>query len=142
MNSGLGADVLAGKVAIVTGAAAGFGAEIAKVFAQCGANVVVADVMDEWGDSVVEKIRESGDEAVYRHTDVRNRDDVDGVVAFAEDKYGRLDIMTANAGILGNASFRPSETVTDEDWAEVIDINLTGAFRCFRTRITMRSGVV
>ncbi|MCH8190261.1 MAG: glucose 1-dehydrogenase [Chloroflexi bacterium] len=127
--------LLEGKVAVVTGASSGLGRETAKLFAAEGAKVVVADVNDEAGEQVADEIRAGGGEAMYVHTDVRRTAEVDNAVDVAERTHGRLDVMVANAGIMGRGSFIPGESVTDEEWAEVMDVNLHGVFRCFRAAI-------
>jgi NAD(P)-dependent dehydrogenase (short-subunit alcohol dehydrogenase family) len=127
--------LLAGKVAIVTGASSGLGLATATVFAEQGARVVMADVVDAAGEAAADELRGSGFEVSYLHTDVASSSDVDALVEHAERLHGRLDAMVANAGILGQASFRPIEDVSDEDWARVLDVNLSGAFRCFRAAV-------
>ncbi|MDH3235162.1 MAG: SDR family NAD(P)-dependent oxidoreductase, partial [Alphaproteobacteria bacterium] len=89
---------LQNKVAIVTGAASGFGEAIAHRFAQEGARVVVSDINDNAGRPVANAIAEAGWTARYVHADVSNADDVAGMVADAESAYGGLDILVNNAG--------------------------------------------
>lgn len=127
--------MLESQVAVITGGASGLGRETALLFAEHGAAVVVADVSDDEGDSVVQTILDGGGEARYVHADVRRAAELDAAVALAEREFGQLNIMVANAGIQGRASFNPTESVSDEDWAEVLDVNLAGAFRSFRAAI-------
>ena len=87
-----------GKVAIITGAASGMGKAAAILFAQEGAKVVVADIMDEPGEETVKTINESGGKAIFVHTDVRKAEDVKNMIQKAVDAYGKLDIMFNNAG--------------------------------------------
>ncbi|OVA13551.1 Short-chain dehydrogenase/reductase SDR [Macleaya cordata] len=91
---------LEGKVAIITGAAGGIGEEAARLFVENGAFVVIADVQDELGDQVVASI--GSDKACYKHCDVRDEKQVEETVAYALEKYGTLDIVYSNAGILGS----------------------------------------
>nr|UZQ19732.1 short-chain dehydrogenase reductase 3b [Gleditsia microphylla] len=93
---------LEGKVAIVTGAASGIGAEAVRIFAENGASVVVADVQDELGRQVAASI--GTDKVSYHHCDVRDEKQVEDTVSFAIQKYGSLDIMFSNAGIVGSFS--------------------------------------
>ena len=124
-----------GKVAIVTGAASGLGEATAKLFAQEGAKVVVADVHEPHGAEVVSAIKESGGEAMFAYTDVTKAEDVKQTVQTAEERYGKLDIMIANAGIMGSACTKSAEEITEEEWDLVININLTGVLRSFKHAI-------
>lgn len=87
---------LADKTAIVTGAASGFGAGIAKRFAQEGARVVIADIADDKGRALAEEI---GDQARFVHADVTLDTDVAAMVGAAREAFGRLDILVNNAGM-------------------------------------------
>ncbi|RZS88130.1 3-oxoacyl-[acyl-carrier protein] reductase [Phyllobacterium myrsinacearum] len=86
---------LAGKTAIITGAAAGFGEGMAKRFAEAGANVVVADLNHKGAEAVADAI---GKNAIAVQADVSRKEDVDAMVASAMDTFGRVDIMINNAG--------------------------------------------
>ncbi len=90
---------LENKVAIVTGAAAGFGEGIARRFADEGATVVVSDIDDATGEAVVAGIRAAGGKADYHHADVVKSDQVRDLVAAAVDAHGGLDIIVNNAGV-------------------------------------------
>jgi 3-oxoacyl-[acyl-carrier protein] reductase len=87
-----------GKIAIVTGAASGFGEAIARRFAREGARVVAADIDEGGGKDVVASMREAGGEAAFARADVSRSDDVRGVVDLAVGQYGGLDILVNNAG--------------------------------------------
>jgi NAD(P)-dependent dehydrogenase (short-subunit alcohol dehydrogenase family) len=128
-------NLLQDNVALVTGAAAGLGLRTAEIFAEHGARVVITDVADAAGEAAAAGLRSHGQEALYVHADVRNGEDLDAAVAAAEEAFGRLDIVVANAGVLGRASFQPTESLPDEQWLEVIDINLGGVFRAVRSAI-------
>jgi 3-oxoacyl-[acyl-carrier protein] reductase len=90
---------LAGKVAIVTGAASGFGKGIAERFAEEGARVVLADISDADGERVADGIRSAGCEAIYVHSDVADAGSVQSLVNHATEHFGDLDIVVNNAGI-------------------------------------------
>ncbi len=122
-----------GKVALVTGAAGGIGEAIAVSFSQKGAQVVVADIDEENGKSVVEHIKAEGGEAIFLRVDVSDPDDVKRMVADTVEAFGRLDCAVNNAGI-GGAQAVTGEYEID-DWELVIDINLNGVFYCMRYEI-------
>ncbi|KAI3977277.1 hypothetical protein MKX01_030903 [Papaver californicum] len=113
---------LEGKVAIITGAASGIGEAAARLFVENGAFVVVADVQDELGTKVVVSIGE--DKACYKHCDVTDEKQVEDLVAFAVERYGTIDIVYSNAGIIG-----PLPGILDLDlgfFKKTISINACG----------------
>lgn len=109
---------LQGKVAIVTGGASGIGEATARVFAQAGAQVIVADVQD--GGRVAKEIG-----GVFQRTDVRSSDEVKALCDFAVSEYGHLDVLFNNAGIESHA---PLAGMDDAAHKSVIDVNLNGVF--------------
>jgi NAD(P)-dependent dehydrogenase (short-subunit alcohol dehydrogenase family) len=118
---------LDGKVALVTGAAGGIGRTAAERFAAEGAEVMLADVLDDDGESAAAGIRDAGGTAAFVHADVTRAADVDGMVAATVERFGRLTVLFNNAGV-----FLPGDdsvTTTPEDvWDRVIAINLKGVF--------------
>jgi NAD(P)-dependent dehydrogenase (short-subunit alcohol dehydrogenase family) len=120
---------VSGKVAIVTGGASGIGEACAETLAREGASVLVTDIDDALGKSVVERIGKAGGpgsgRAHYLRHDVRDEAAWPGVIAEAEKRFGRLDIMVANAGI-GIAI--PIADMTLADWQRQQAINLDGVF--------------
>ena len=118
---------LADRVAIVTGAAQGIGAACARAFAEAGARVVVADVNEIGGQSVVKAIAAAGGHALFRRTDVGDKAECAALVDHAVMHYGRVDILVNNAGIVHAAEFLDLE---EEDFDRVLRVNLKGAFLC------------
>ncbi|HMI14092.1 MAG TPA: SDR family NAD(P)-dependent oxidoreductase, partial [Bradyrhizobium sp.] len=125
-----------GRVAIVTGAGNGLGRVHALGLASRGAKVVVNDfggARDGTGGSltpaqaVVEEIRKAGGEAMADGADVSNFEQVTAMVAKATEKWGSVDLLCANAGILRDKSFAKMEIA---DFAKVLDVHLTGTFYC------------
>lgn len=118
--------VLAGKVAIVTGASSGIGHATAKLFAREGARVVVTARRRDRLDELVAGIREDGGEAVAVAGDVRDEAVARLAVETAVRDYGGLDIAFNNAGMVGEMA--PTPDISPEQWKETLDTNLTGAF--------------
>lgn len=116
---------VSGKVAIVTGGASGIGEACAETLAREGASVLITDIDDTLGKGVVERINRAGGTAHYLRHDVRDETAWPGIVAEAEKRYGRLDIMVANAGI---GIMSPIATMTLADWQRQQAINLDGVF--------------
>jgi NAD(P)-dependent dehydrogenase (short-subunit alcohol dehydrogenase family) len=116
---------VAGKVAIVTGGASGIGEACAETLAREGASVLITDIDDTLGKGVVDRIIKAGGKAHYMRHDVRDEAAWPGIVAEAEKRYGRLDIMVANAGI---GVMSPIATMTLADWQRQQAINLDGVF--------------
>jgi NAD(P)-dependent dehydrogenase (short-subunit alcohol dehydrogenase family) len=125
---------LVDKTAIVTGGATGLGAEIATVYAEEGARVVIGDIRTAEAAATVDRIRAAGGEAIFVRTDVTQADDVEALVRAGEEHYGRLDVMTANAGVLGHMGL-PLVDIPDEHFEEVMNINFMGVVRCFKHAI-------
>jgi len=114
---------IAGKGAVVTGAAAGIGRAIAGRLAQTGASVVIADVDEDYGRDAVSEIASAGGESVFSKADVSVEEDVRRMVDLAVATYGRLDILVNNAFEGSGARF-PDAPV--EYWSRVLDVVLRG----------------
>jgi len=116
---------LQGKVALISGGSRGMGAVEAALFAKEGAKVVVGDVREDEGRSLVEKITGEGGDAVFVPLDVTKETDWETAVAEAVDRYGKLDVLVNNAGVSARGTIEET-TVADWDW--VMDINAKGVF--------------
>jgi NAD(P)-dependent dehydrogenase (short-subunit alcohol dehydrogenase family) len=114
------------KIAIVTGGGAGIGRGAAIRFAKEGAKVTVADIDSQSGEETVSLIRESGGEAIFFKTDIKDSSQVKELINATTNAFGGLHILVNNAGI-GHSEVR-SVDLTEEEWDHVIDINLKGVF--------------
>jgi NAD(P)-dependent dehydrogenase (short-subunit alcohol dehydrogenase family) len=120
---------LESRVAIVTGAARGIGREVALTLANAGAHVVVAEMDIEAADDVISEIRNLGRETLLVQTDVRDSQSVESMVQQVMTKFGKIDILVNNAGIVKNT---PAEETSDEEWLNILSVNLNGVFWCCR----------
>jgi 3(or 17)beta-hydroxysteroid dehydrogenase len=120
---------LDGKVALISGAARGIGAETARLMVEAGARVAIGDVLDERGR---ETARALGDSALYHHLDVTREEDWTAIVAATVDKFGGVDILVNNAGMFLGKGI---EEASLDEWHRLAGINLTGVF--LGTKLTL-----
>src|ERR671937_1317871 len=116
---------LDGKVALISGGSRGQGATEAKLFVREGAKVVLGDVLDDAGRQVEAAIRAAGGEATYVHLNVTSEADWRAAVETAESRYGRLNVLVNNAGILLRKGI---EAMTEDDWDRIMAVNVKGVF--------------
>lgn len=135
MSDNTGSGRLSNKVVVITGAASGFGRESALLFAQHGASVVVADIIekplaggfeDDLETPTAEAISAKGGRAVFVRCDVTKKSDTDAAVASAVDNYGRLDVMFNNAGIYRGGNLMDQFSEADLD--ACFNVNVKGTF--------------
>jgi NAD(P)-dependent dehydrogenase (short-subunit alcohol dehydrogenase family) len=124
---------LDGKIALVTGGASGIGRATALAFAREGATVVIADVDVPGGEATTRQLQGRHGTACFVRTDVVKAAEVEALVHDVVTRYGRLDCAFNNAGILGNR-LAVAET-TEEEWARILGINLTGVWLCMKYEI-------
>lgn len=122
---------LTGRVAIVTGAAQGIGEATARILAERGAVVVMADANQDRGEPAAARIRDTGRIAEFVRTDVRDDAQVAALVSGAVDRHGRLDALVCAAGVLRGA-WQPIEELTLDDFDLVQAVNVRGPFLCAR----------
>jgi NAD(P)-dependent dehydrogenase (short-subunit alcohol dehydrogenase family) len=115
-----------GKVALVTGAAMGLGAEAARRLAQEGAAVLLTDVAADEADALVREIRSAGGQAAFARHDVTSEADWDAAVEAARAEFGALHILVNNAGVSGESTPLIGHGV--DDWRRILSINLDGVF--------------
>lgn len=118
---------LAQRVAVITGAAQGIGAACARLFAAQGARVVVADVNEANGLTLVDEVVKAGGTAIFQRTDVGAIGDCTALIERAVAQFERIDIVVNNAGIVHGAEFLD---LAEEDFDRVLRVNLKGAFLC------------
>jgi NAD(P)-dependent dehydrogenase (short-subunit alcohol dehydrogenase family) len=114
------------KVAIVTGAAAGIGEAIARLFAAEGARIIIADINHAEAEEVAQEIRHDGGEASAIRTNVAAAADVRNMINHTLDIFGRVDILVNNAGI--GSTPVPLHATDEDDWDRVLAVSLRGAF--------------
>ncbi len=123
---------LEGKVAIVTGAAGGFGSEIGRIFAREGASLVLADINHRVAESLANELKAQGTKAVAVSVDVRDENQVYAMVDRAISEFGQVDILINNAGMGRGARI---QDITLDDWNQLLRLNLTGTFLCCKAVI-------
>ena len=114
-----------GKVIVITGAGSGFGKIIAQMTAELGARVVGVDINEAGLRDVVDGIRAKGQTAEYQVADVSDKAQMDSVAALAVEKFGRIDVMLNNAGIMPLAYFADHKEAW-KGWDKAIDVNIKG----------------
>jgi len=127
-------DLLDGKTVVVTAAAgAGIGLAAARRCLEEGARVVISDWHERrLGETLDQLLGVHGDAVAALRCDVTSEDDVQALLAFAVERFGRLDVMINNAGLGGTKSLLE---MTDDEWMRVLDVTLNGTFRCTRAAL-------
>jgi len=131
-GGGTGSGRLAGRIALVTGASRGIGAAVARRFAAEGAQLVLVARTVGGLEELDDRIRQDGGQsATLVPLDLREFDAIDRLGASLYERFGRLDVLVGNAGVLGTLS--PVGHIEPPGWAEVMDINLTANWRLIRS---------
>ncbi len=120
------------KVVIVTGAGQGIGRAFAKELANDGAKVVIAEINEEKGKQVAGDIRNSGGDAIFVATDVVRYETVQQMVAITVETYLRIDALINNAAFFYKIVRKPFTKLTEDEWDEVMAINVKGIWNCSR----------
>ena len=116
---------LEGKVALISGGARGMGAAEARMFAREGAKVTIGDVLEVEGRQVESEINEMGGDAIFVLLDVTSESDWEEAARVTVDRFGKLDVLVNNAGIVVSSS---RDDATAEEWDRLMDVNTKGVF--------------
>jgi len=125
---------LENKIALITGAGGGFGRAMSVIFAREGARIFVTDRNEDRTQETAEAVSKAGGEATAIQVDVTDKDDVASLLKTIESETGRLDVLVNNAAITQREDFRH---ITDEQWQEILDVNLTAAMRLSRDGLSL-----
>lgn len=118
---------LENQIGIVTGAGQGLGKVFCQTFAQAGADLVVVDINPQTGTETAQEIEALGRKALFVQADVRQQTSVEAIVKQTLDRFGKIDFLMNNAGICKHGE---AENVSEADWRNVLEVNLTGLFFC------------
>ncbi len=127
------AELLDGKIALITGAGSGIGRASALTFAREGAKVMVADIVVEGGEETVRLVKNAGGEASFIKVDISKAAEVEAMINKVVQTYGRIDCAHNNAGIEGQLA--PTDEYSEEMFNRVLAINLTGVWLCMKYEI-------
>ncbi|CAJ2510342.1 Uu.00g050450.m01.CDS01 [Anthostomella pinea] len=122
-----------GKTIVVTGAAGGLGKAIAAAFLKAGGNVAICNINQERLDQIQSEWKSQSDKTLVWKTDITNEEAVKGFFDAVVSRFGGLDMLVNNAGIMDN--FDGVGTASKETWDRVISINVTGAFLCLKAAV-------
>lgn len=118
------------RVAIITGAARGIGAELARGFAKEGAKVIISDIREDEAKKVAESLNKFEEVAIAVCVDVSKMSMIEEMVKITESKFGKVDILINNASLFADVPLRTCEEIPEEEWDRVMAINLKGVFLC------------
>lgn len=123
------------KVALVTGGGSGIGAATAALFAREGARVAVLDLRLADAEATAQAVRDAGGEALAVEADISDPVAVEGAVRLVEGRWGRLDVVFANAGV--NGVWAPADEIEPDEWRKTVSVNLDGTFHTVRYTVPL-----
>jgi len=134
---------LTGRVAVVTGGGRGIGREIVRVLASAGADIAVAEFDAAIGQEAAKEVSDMGRKSQFVQTDVRVPASATAMAEAVQKHFGKIDILVNNAGIARNT---PAEDTPDDEWLNIINVNLNGVFWCSRAvgkiMLAQKSGAI
>lgn len=129
---------LENKVTVITGAGAGMGREITRLYAQEGARVIAADICEDGIASLIPEVAGYPGEVVFCKTDVSVRKQVEHMINLAVEKYGKLDVVINNAGIMDDMT--PVSELEDSLWSKIMSVNMDGVMFSCRHAVRIMAG--
>jgi 3-oxoacyl-[acyl-carrier protein] reductase len=123
---------IAGRTALVTGAARNIGLACAQRLASAGVRVVIGDLLSDAAQQAAEQIQASGGQAMGCTLDIADRASVEDCVARGRERFGRIDILVNNAALFSALGYQDFDRIPFEEWDRVIHTNITGTFHCVR----------
>ena len=124
---------LDGRVVLITGGGTGLGLAMVRALARAGANVAIGGRRQGPIDAAAAEVKELGGESLAVSTDVTDSAQVDRLISSAVDRFGHIDVLINNAWAVQENITKPIWEISDDEWSQVMNVNLTGAFYCART---------
>jgi 3-oxoacyl-[acyl-carrier protein] reductase len=123
------------KVVIITGAGQGIGAVFARMLAEEGAKVVIAEINEEQAQAVARDVRAKGYETLVIRTDVSDEESTKALARNVSERYGHIDVLINNAAVFSTIKMKPVEEISVEEWEHLMKVNLRGVFLCSKAVI-------
>lgn len=123
---------LDGKSVVITGGGTGLGRAMVGALARAGANLAIAGRRPGPIEKVADEVKALGRDGVAVPTDITDSSQVDELISFSIQRFGKIDVLINNAGAVQDNVHKPIWDITDEEWHRIMDVNLTGAFFCSR----------